>query len=879
MSKYGFQYYQDNKYVPKHITVDIGTQTTAKTGAVMSSRQVIDVVDETGKTVRGFFTENETINAGQLFLSRAKQIKPPKGHEALGNLANRISETYASDPNGMRHFVVNIYKNTNLDFDSEFDDRQRAEYELYIPKMKQWLISKFSVPAEDLADFGTDGKVNDYVKSVFGAAFSAFSLEKAHTEHQLQQKDTNINRRNNAMSDCAELLGIPDTVAKSTSMTVINGDNIMHGSFMMNAKGISYEQLMNGTNPNGMRDLSLAPSAYKALSNMQVLDFLCGNIDRHAANLFYQVDTSDPFELKITGVQGIDNDASFGMIGTDISRQGMVYDRMSLIDDIKVIDKALADKIKGMPFEKLEPKLRLAGLSKQEISASFERFELLKSKLEMDDIEVVENDDGWESLSRNRRMKRNIMTTGAENVAFMGQALPDNHPFKYMSNIFGMAESIVNQYNSPAYQRKLAAGQKKAADSGIKGQIPTGSAINIVDGYALADHIDGLEHIRDEYKELTAGKAADASFAPVAEKLEGVIRLMKKYADKDTLSDNERNLLSQDLKSLGEAAAAYTKGKPAELGDPAYHASRNASAYAVFAREAIQKDAMEAEKNAASKAADEIRRAHGIAPTGLTYESLAARVKGISGRSTDFFRHMMTSFEGMRDLPDTMTAKGKKAVYDQAIKDAKDYIKHKAPDGSLRGLKKKEIERVRFARDMIEYAAAQKQVMREKAERAKQIKAERDDYSLIALFHAKCAKLADDYKNAASPQDKNAAADAVLAARDEFAAGYKNVLDVSGKYHPNHDMQAACGAMLSGGVADYMKVFLDCHNACAGEKAPDAETALGLDKALTEKAEAVIANGRRLVDDYRRKQQKAAQETGSKKEEVKGMGEKAPGLV
>lgn len=167
MSKYGFQYYQEDKYVPKHITVDIGTQTTAKTGAAMSSRQVIDVVDEKGEKVRGFFTENETINAKQLFTSRAKQIKAPKGHEALGNIANRITETYAADPNGMRRFVVFLYKNTQLDFDNDFDDREQAEYELFIPKLKQWLVTKFSVPAEELADFGRDEKVNSYMTCIF----------------------------------------------------------------------------------------------------------------------------------------------------------------------------------------------------------------------------------------------------------------------------------------------------------------------------------------------------------------------------------------------------------------------------------------------------------------------------------------------------------------------------------------------------------------------------------------------------------------------------------------------------------------------------------------------------------------------------------------
>ncbi len=876
MPKYGFKYYKENNYAPKHITVDIGTQTTAKTGAVMSSRQVIDVVDEKGEKVRGFFTENETVNAKQLFTSRAKQIKTPKGHEALGNIANRITETYAADPDGMRHFVVFLYKNTQLDFDSDFDDRQKADYELFIPKMKQWLTTKFSVPAEDLADFGKDEKVNDYVKSVFGAAFSAFSLEKSHTDHQLQQKGTNINRRNTAMSDCAELLGIPDTVAKSTSMTVINGDNIMHGSFMVNAQGVSYEHLMKETNPKGVKDITLTPSAYKELSNMQVLDFLCGNIDRHAANLFYKLDTSDPFEVKIVGVQGIDNDASFGRIDAQVSSQGKVYDRMSLIEDIKVMDKALADKIKNTGFDTFETKFRLAGLSKQEISAAYERFEMVKSALAMDEIRVIENDDGWEALSTSRREKRNIITTGAENVAFMGQNLPNDHPFKYMSNIFGMAESIVNQYNNAALHRKNKAAQSKDNEAGIKGTIPTGTAVNIVDSHALADHIDGLSHIRDEYKELTAGKAENAEFEPVVRELDAAVALMRKYSGKETLTDNERNLLSETLKELGESAGKYVENKPAELGNAEYHAAKNITAYASFAREAIRRDAIEAEMNAASKGADDIRREHGIAPTGLTYEGLQARVKGISGRCTPFFTNMMTSFEGLANVPAGMSDKNKKAFYDQAIRNAKDYIRHKMPNGSMAGLKKKEIARVKFARDLIEYTEAQKELIREKAEKAKQIKQERDDYSAMSFFHAKCVKLVEDYKGADTSDKKRAATDAVLLAKKEFVKDYEAVLAISDKYPPKHDMQAACGAMLSGGVADYMKICLTCYNDRTMKNETDVNAVLGIDDALAQKADTVIANGKKILDDYRNKQARSAHKP--KDEEIKGMEEKVPGL-
>lgn len=878
MPKYGFKYYKENNYVPKHITVDIGKQTTAKTGAVLSSRQVIDVVDEKGEKVRGFFTENETVNANDLFMSRTKQIKPPKGYEALSDTAQKISDSCSRSRDGMRKFIAKIYSLTKLDFSEKLTPEQQAEYEKKIPDIKKMLTDKCGVSGEALADFGQNEKVNEFVKSVLGAAFSAYSLESAHTEHQLQQKDTNINRRNNAMSDYAQMLGIPDTVAKSTSMTVINGDNIMHGSFMVNAQGISYEQLMNETNTTGMNDLSLTPSAYREISNMQVLDFLCGNIDRHAANLFYKLapaDPNDPYSLKIVGVQGIDNDASFGKIDRNVSSKGKLYDRMSLARDIKIMDKALADKIKSLRFEDLESKLRLAGLSGEEISAAGERFAMLRERLDNKDITLVENNEEWTLVATDRRMKASIRTKD-ENVAFMGQNLPNNHPFKYMSNIFAMTEGMVNHYNAYIPGKKRAA-PKNVSDP-LKGKVPTGSALNIVDSFALSDHADGLTHIKNEYAALCAGKNPDEAFAPITRQLDSVIDLMRRYGKKDTLSDNERNLLSQELKELHDAAEEYTKGKPAQYENAEYHAAKNISAYTAFAREAVRRDALEAEMNLASKGADDIRKAHGIAPTGITYERLEAKVNSIGGRCTDFFTDMMTSFAALKDIPASMSGKNKTAIFNQAITAAKAYIRHKTPNGSMDGLKKKEKDRVNFAKELIEYADAQKVLIREKAEKAKQTKQERDDYFSVAALHAKCQKLADDYKHADTPEKKSAAADAVLLAKKDFAKDYEAVLAVSDKYSPGHDMQAACGTMLSGGIADFMKVYLVCSNSRTSGNETDAYAALGMDESMKEKADNIIENGKKILDGYKQKKAASVSKAAEENQENREIIREVPGL-
>jgi len=69
----------------------------------------------------------------------------------------------------------------------------------------------------------------------------------------------------------------------------------------------------------------------RSLVELQIIDYLCLNVDRHPGNLMYQVNQ----EGIITGIQGIDNDSSFGRR------------RCSQIENakLKVISKSMADKV------------------------------------------------------------------------------------------------------------------------------------------------------------------------------------------------------------------------------------------------------------------------------------------------------------------------------------------------------------------------------------------------------------------------------------------------------------------------------------------------------------------------------------------------------
>lgn len=120
----------------------------------------------------------------------------------------------------------------------------------------------------------------------------------------------NLLNRNIATRRMAELLGIPNLVVKAGPME-LTVDGVRHqGIYMDEAQGIDINR------PGGRERLAEAvnngnPSFQKALSGLQVLDALCGQVDRHMGNMFYCVQNQDGREV-LTGVQGIDNDLSFG---------------------------------------------------------------------------------------------------------------------------------------------------------------------------------------------------------------------------------------------------------------------------------------------------------------------------------------------------------------------------------------------------------------------------------------------------------------------------------------------------------------------------------------------------------------------------------------
>ena len=101
-------------------------------------------------------------------------------------------------------------------------------------------------------------------------------------------------------------------------------------------------------------------------------------MDRHSGNLTYVADD----EGRIIGVQGIDNDSSFGNAATNNAS----------LDDLRVISGSMAARIEKMTPEMLKFSLRGSGLPEKELDRSVERLRLLQEGLKTGRLKKVPDD-------------------------------------------------------------------------------------------------------------------------------------------------------------------------------------------------------------------------------------------------------------------------------------------------------------------------------------------------------------------------------------------------------------------------------------------------------------------------------------------------------
>ena len=195
----------------------------------------------------------------------------------------------------------------------------------------------------------------------------------------------NLSDRNVATSRMAALFGIQDIICDSRTAMVRLGNQVLEGNIMEATGGVGTSTVK----------AAYSPRAISQLFQLQIFDFICGQVDRHFGN-FHGILKNGA----IDHIKCIDNDMAFGNLkGQEIAKG---YNRICPLTYQAVLGlpKIFVDRIMGMDKAYI---MQTIGdiLNDEEISAVMERLKIVKLTLKSmaDKYDGVKWDAGKKKLN------------------------------------------------------------------------------------------------------------------------------------------------------------------------------------------------------------------------------------------------------------------------------------------------------------------------------------------------------------------------------------------------------------------------------------------------------------------------------------------------
>ncbi len=199
-----------------------------------------------------------------------------------------------------------------------------------------------------------------------------------------------VTLRSVGMTRIADMLGIGNIIARSEKVSVSVDGKEVEGCFMEFAEGVDlYSRDPEVREKIRSVEFSETPALLRDMSRVEVLDFICGQNDRHHGNMFYKLSEPDiNGKRNIIGIQGIDNDLAFGGVQNDMSLKNQ-----GGLNDLTFIEEDLAKAVKNLDREKLQYALGDI-LSEKQIEHMALRVEGLQERLNKN-LMIEVKPDGW----------------------------------------------------------------------------------------------------------------------------------------------------------------------------------------------------------------------------------------------------------------------------------------------------------------------------------------------------------------------------------------------------------------------------------------------------------------------------------------------------
>lgn len=363
-------------------TIDLRDRKLGKLGGLQSSRITMTLVNAKGEKRRGVFTRAKYVRTKQRFTEMLKRVMDRCTGDDERDAVEAFFPAYRASLAGQNRLNNGVFDGNTSDeaFIGQLL-RDAGDYS----EEKHGDAGKLS--AKDLPGlfpFFDFRSISPEVQKELarGIRRMARNVSNVINSQSLELKDGDrLDNRNSAMSAVASLLGVPELLAKSENMKVINDDgSVTEGTFMDFANGVDLSEkpeLFRHVDTNPFRDPTTRCKVFRQIADLQVLDILCMNRDRHCGNIIYDLDRNG----QICGIQGIDNDSSFARG----EYKALNYNA------IKVLSKSMADTLTKLDPAMLKMALRGHGLSQEELDYAGRRLTTIQQRISENKIPIVED--------------------------------------------------------------------------------------------------------------------------------------------------------------------------------------------------------------------------------------------------------------------------------------------------------------------------------------------------------------------------------------------------------------------------------------------------------------------------------------------------------
>ena len=369
-------------------TVSLNNKNVDVRGGANSSRMAMKVTKKSGSEMDGFFTKavyNDPLSDVQSALNKAAGQARKKEEKALLTSFSDVFKAYCRTKGiGEDKEPETLYKVLDAVGEVARNNTPVSNVPKFFNLYSQMLDKIGAQKASEITGFpiGQVPASEFEMKMIFGRNTQteiAIEVGKAwNTSLNMRATEiapkSRLDTRNVAMSNVAHLLGMDGIVCEARMMKLKDKDgNVVDGIFMEKARGVdpnSPGSKYSAVNGNQLQQGDR--HCLKQLADLQVLDYICGNPDRHGGNLFFEFNEDG----QLIGIQGIDNDLSFGGLKTTRGNVGFLM----APEHMGAISKGTADRILALDSEEFAYAL-YGILDKKEVEAAQFRLENMKTAI------------------------------------------------------------------------------------------------------------------------------------------------------------------------------------------------------------------------------------------------------------------------------------------------------------------------------------------------------------------------------------------------------------------------------------------------------------------------------------------------------------------